>query len=356
MSTKNILFVIDSLGIGGAEKAILTLANFFLNENCNVDIIVCDNIVQFEMPEQINLHILGFKKSFLDYRKYSHKLEKMISNLQKKYDKDFDLILVHLQKATRLIKNHDQTKVYHVVHSTFSQSAFKNKSPLSVFFKKRKLQNIYNNLNIITVSEGIKKDLLDNIQIRPKSIQRIYNPINKDEITSLADEPIELDDNDYIVHVGRLAKVKRHDVLLKAFKLANINAKLILVGDGEEKSNILTLIKELHLEEKVILKGFQKNPYPYIKNAKLLVLSSEYEGLPTVLLESLILNTPVVSTNCPSGPNEILSDTLHRCLANVNDVEDLANKIRANYLHPTLQPRNTTFHYKKIIQDYLALC
>jgi len=81
------------------------------------------------------------------------------------------------------------------------------------------------------------------------------------------------------------------------------------------------------IKEQVEILGFMKNPYPVIKNAKLLILSSEREGLPTVLVEALILGTPVVSTNCISGPSEILTEDLSHYLSKVNDAEDLADKI-----------------------------
>lgn len=327
---KRLLFIIDSLGIGGAEKVTLTLAKGFVDIGYHIDIISCNNIIKFEVPEGIHLHLLGFKKSFMDYTRYRIKLHTMINDLEKQQKCRYDCIIAVLQQAIRLIEGYKHPKIFCTVHSTLSQSAFKNRHGVRLYLKQKTLQRIYNNKNIITCSSGIKDDLLNIIGIKPKSIHAIFNPIDIDLINKLSNEnpsiPTEL--FEYIVHVGRLSKVKRHDILIKAYKKSNIKMKLILVGDGEEKENIIKLIKELELEEMVILAGFQANPYPFIKNAKLFVLSSEYEGLPTVLMESLALNTPIISTNCKSGPSEIMTGTLANYLTPVNDVDTLAIKIK----------------------------
>mgnify|MGYP000700518326 CR=1 FL=1 len=113
--------------------------------------------------------------------------------------------------------------------------------------------------------------------------------------------------------------------LLDAYKKSGIKLKLVLLCSNTKE--LVDMIKERDLENSVEILGFRTNPYPYIKNAKALILSSEREGLPTVLIESLILGTPVVSTNCISGPSEILTGELSKYLANVNDSDDLALKM-----------------------------
>jgi len=359
MSKGNILLVIDSMGIGGAEKVTLTLAQGFINEDYKVDLIICDNSIGFDIPSNVTLHILDFKKSFMNYTRYSKKLHKMIDNIKKQNNHDFDLILVHLQKATRLMRNYNHPNILHTIHSNFTQSALKNNKPIKNFFRKRKLQKIYNKLDIITVSDGIKDDLLHILQIQPKSIRTIYNPIDIDKIKFLSNHSNKLIERNtpYIVHVGRFAKVKRHDILIQAFKNANIDTKLVLVGDGEEKENILTLIKKLNIEDKVILTGFLKNPYPIIKNAKILVLSSEYEGFGNVLVESLILNTMIISTNCKSGPSEIMANGLDKYLVNINDVNDLSTMIESVYNNKYTISSNLIekFSLNNILQKYIKL-
>ncbi|MDD2950989.1 MAG: glycosyltransferase, partial [Sulfuricurvum sp.] len=286
MQNKNILFVIDSMGIGGAEQITLTLARRFVDNGYDVDLIVCDNVVLLGIPSEINLHILDFKKSFMDYTRYRNKLHRKIDNLIKENGYEYDLILVELQKATRLMRGYNHPNLYHCIHSTLSQTAFKNRKGVRLFFKKRSLHKIYNGLNIITVSDGIKDDLLTTIGVKPQSIQTIYNPIDRERIARLALEPNPVQEDDYIVHVGRFDPAKRHDILLKAFAFSGLDTKLVLVGDGNQRDRIIAWIDEFGVKEKVIICGFIQNPFPVIKNAKMLVMSSEYEGFGNVIVEA----------------------------------------------------------------------
>lgn len=355
---KRILLIIDSLGIGGAERAVVNLSNGFLQENCNVDIIIIDNIIKTSPPKNANLHVLNFQKKPFRYVYYAKKLHKLIYQLENKYNKEFDLILVNLQKSTRLMRKFKHKNTYHVIRNTLSKSHLINKKGLQKYLKKRKLQKIYNNLNLITLSDGIQTDMINNLQVKPNSIQTINNSINLDFILEQSqDNNSDLIDNDYIVHVGRFSRAKRHDVLIKAFSLANLETKLILVGDGPKKSEIENLIKELNMEDKVVLVGFKKNPYPYIKNARLFVLASDYEGMPNVLIESLSLQTPVVSTNCPSGPSEILRGDFKQYLVETGNVKELAEAMKKTYENPyTVDSKLIEPYYlKTIIGKYLSL-
>ena len=359
MKNKNILFIIDSLGIGGAEKVILTLAEAFIKDHCKIHIISCEEKIEFQIPLKIEVETLGFKKSFLAYYKYSKKLHTRILKLEEKNNKEFDLILVNLQKSTKLMQGFKHKNIYHVIHSTLSQSNFKNRNQVQQYFKQKKLQKVYNDLNIITVSKGVEKDILEKIKIKPKSITTIYNPIDKINILHLSQEENPFNKHKYIVHVGRFHKAKRHDILLKAYKKADIEAKLILIGDGSKRKNIEKLIKDLELEKKVILTGFIQNPYTIIKDACFLVLSSDYEGFGNVLVEALMLNTPVISTDCPSGPNEILVKELKGFLVPTNNIKALSLKIKQEFNTPstieTITDNTSKFDIEQIIKLYKKL-
>ncbi|PNX52061.1 MAG: hypothetical protein BV458_10700, partial [Thermoplasmata archaeon M9B2D] len=138
----------------------------------------------------------------------------------------------------------------------------------------------------------------------------------------------------YIVHLGRLVPVKRHDRLLEAFALSKIDAKLILIGEGESREFIEEKVLSLGLNEKVVFAGMQRNPYAIMKDARLLVLSSDYEGLSMAILEALALGVPVVSTDCPSGPGEILRGYLENALVPVGETQQLAAMIKKQYETP----------------------
>ena len=191
--------------------------------------------------------------------------------------------------------------------------------------KKLKLYRyLYDNENIITVSQAMIKDF-DKLSIKYRSAKTIYNPFNFGLIRKKGEESIDLN-FDYIISASAFNnKQKRYDVLLDAFKQIQHDIKLIILANSQPK--LIEMIKERGLEDKVVILGFQQNPYKYIKHARLLVLASDREGLPRVIVESLILNTPVVSTNCPTGPAEVLVDELSRWLVPMENPKQLAEKI-----------------------------
>ena len=168
----------------------------------------------------------------------------------------------------------------------------------------------------------------------------IYNPFDfkniKEKAENLSEETIEskkLLNNKYFLMVARIdLKSKDFFTLLKAFKeFSNKNSeyKLFLLGDGNkiEKEKVLNKIEELELNNKVFLLGARKNPYPWIKNAKILIQSSNYEGLPTVLIEGLILEKLIISTDCPTGPKEILENGEVGELVKIGDYKSMKEKI-----------------------------
>ena len=133
-----------------------------------------------------------------------------------------------------------------------------------------------------------------------------------------------------IMGIGRLEKQKNFQLLIKAHKLLlerNINNNLVILGQGSQEMYLKSLIQKLSVEKSVIFLGFQENPYKYLKQADIFVQSSIYEGLPTVLIEALVLNIPVVATNCPDGAKEILENGKYGLLVKMNDEKALADAI-----------------------------
>lgn len=159
---------------------------------------------------------------------------------------------------------------------------------------------------IIAVSEGVKSELLSIIDA--SRIKVIYNPIDLEDVVKKSREPLShLQSKEYILGVGRLVPQKGFDTLIKAFALLNHpTLELIILGEGTEKEALISLSRQLEIEEHVHIFPFQKNPYNWMRNARLFVLSSRYEGFGLVLAEALACKVPVVSTNCNYGPSEIL--------------------------------------------------
>jgi glycosyltransferase involved in cell wall biosynthesis len=189
---------------------------------------------------------------------------------------------------------------------------------------RKQLDKVYLAKPCVAVSKGVEKDFIEIFGSKSR-ITTIYNPIDVEQVVSTSNEYIPDIEKPYIVNVGKFKQQKRHDILIKAYAKANVQEKLVLVGTGELLEASKKLAKDLSIEDKVIFTGFKKNPYPYIKHAKLMVVSSDFEGFSIAILEALALGTPIISTDCPSGPSEVLP--LHH-LTPVQDVDALALKMQ----------------------------
>jgi len=185
---------------------------------------------------------------------------------------------------------------------------------------------------IVVVSNGVREDMARLTHIPRERITVIYNPsVVKAEVWEKAQAPLEHPwfqpgQPPVLLAVGRLQVQKDFPTLLQAFaKLrAGRSARLMILGEGPERGRLEELVRSLRLEGSVELPGFTPNPYAYMARASLFVLSSLYEGLPTVLIEALCCGLPVVSTDCPSGPREILKDGQYGSLVPVGDADALS--------------------------------
>lgn len=184
---------------------------------------------------------------------------------------------------------------------------------------------------IVAVSQGVAKDLAAQTGLDARLINVLYNPVITPQLYLQAQISVNhawLDDSrvPVIVASGRFVSQKDFPTLLKAFArvLQHCPVRLILLGDGPEKASLQALTRQLQIESTVCFPGFVDNPYAYMAKAAVFVSSSRWEGLPTVLIEALALDLPVVATHCPSGPAEILSDGKYGHLVPVGDVSELA--------------------------------
>lgn len=220
---------------------------------------------------------------------------------------------------------------------------------------------------IIANSPDTKVDLKKFKITHHKKIQVIPNPVLPYNYQKLANKPIS--DNwinnkklKIILNVGRLHEQKNQRLLIKSFKYLiqmNKNLRLIILGDGQEKSNLLDLINNLKLNEFVKIVPFQENPWPYYKNADLFVLTSQWEGFGNVIVEALACGTPVISTDCPGGPAYILENGKYGRLVPPNDKGALQKEImdvidgRITFNKEELIQRGSEFSVDKIAQRYL---
>ncbi len=208
----------------------------------------------------------------------------------------------------------------------------------------------YANL-VIGISKKLSQDLSKFCNIR---VITIYSPAYDVSIFSKALKKVNLSKKfKYIINVSRFTPRKDHFTTINAFKLACDkikNLKLILIGYGPEYFNIKNLIKNLKIDKKVIILKNENNPFPYIKNSELLVLSSKYEGMGNVLVESLMLNTPVISSNCNAGPSEVLLNGKGGDLFQVSNHTELSNKIIKHFQNKKIQMKKIKIAKKKLFR------
>jgi glycosyltransferase involved in cell wall biosynthesis len=188
--------------------------------------------------------------------------------------------------------------------------------------------------HIIGNSQGVAEDLLRVTGLPCDRVKIIYNPVVTPELGELKEAEVQHPWFDHgqppvILAVGRLKPQKDFSTLIQAFARVRHTrpSRLLILGEGPERDALKTMVRELGLEEDVSLPGYVENPLAYMSRASLFVLSSRWEGLPTVLIEALYCGVPVISTDCPSGPREILADGQHGSLIPVQDVSALAEAI-----------------------------
>lgn len=218
---------------------------------------------------------------------------------------------------------------------------------------------------IVTISRGIAIELARRLALPPDKFRVIHNPIAVTEIRRQAEEPVDVPPTTYplLVAVGRLDPQKNLPLLFRAIArvVQEQPVMLYVLGEGRERPHLEALIQSLGLQAYIHLLGFQHNPYAYLKQADLFVLSSDYEGMANVLVEALAVGAPVVATDCPYGPREVLADGRYGRLVPPGDEIALAQAIlcalreRANYDPAVLRRRADEFAVERIVPQYEQL-
>ena len=190
------------------------------------------------------------------------------------------------------------------------------------------------NIHLITCPSIELKNQLRKLDIfESKRVVVLYDSvINIKEVNKKKNDPLsnEIAKNNYLLAIGRLTKQKNFDLLITAFyefNKLNDNYKLLIIGEGEEKKKIISRINQLKLDNKIILLGFKKNVYKYLKNSKAFILSSLWEEMGFVIIEAASCNTLIISSNCPNGPSEFLNYGEAGYLFNNNSVNDLVQNL-----------------------------
>jgi glycosyltransferase involved in cell wall biosynthesis len=346
--------IVGSLIGGGTQKIVEILANS-MNE-LGHEVVIFTLKGKVEIPPGLRANVVP-----LLGRSLGNKRRELITAIKQGGEVGpVDLMLTHGYEGYRLMEGVDGVNCHHVVHNAFDiRTAAELKKLRIVAFARKylKYRAVFKNKKLITASQGIADGLIRYFGVSPENVQTIYNPFDIGHIRSLGAESIQLPAADYMVHVGAFAAIKRHDLLLRAYATLETPMRLVLVGEGHLKDKIIALAQELGIADRVDFFPWQANPYPYIQNARLLVLSSDSEGLPTVVVEALILGTPVVSTDCPYGPSEILTGNLARFLVPRNDVAALAAAMTEALNNPPVinDAMVARFDHRFAVERYLEL-
>lgn len=308
-----IAFLINSLTSGGAEKIVVTIINKLQKENYEVELICLEKNIFYNISKDIKIKYLtnnsgnnnGIKKLF-EIPFLAFKLKNYIK------ENDIQIVQSHLYRANyiNVLSNilgakHQTQIVNHGIASRYKIKGLLGK--INLFL----IRNLYSKAHtIITISKEMKNDL-NNLFLFKNNQLVINNPYDIENINHLKIEEntkfVFDSKKKYLITMGRLIKLKKYDDVIKSLKNLPENVELILLGEGEEKENLKKLTKELNLKERTHFMGNVKNPFKYLSKADIFILSSETEGFPNSLIEALACNLPVISTDCISGPREILA-------------------------------------------------
>ncbi|MBN2144937.1 MAG: glycosyltransferase [Candidatus Aureabacteria bacterium] len=309
---KKILLVIPSIEGGGAERVMLHLIDYLNAKGYPIRLVLFNDVVHYpeSLPVNIEIRNLG-KKSRFSFLKLIRGVAREIREyepqvvLSSLYYANIVSTLASIftkKKFKLLLWEHNNPKSY----LTAEKYSFIKIQLMKFTYKKADV--------VITVSKVIKKIMEDNFNIPFCRAKAIYNPIPIEIIRERSYEKVEhgfLNDpqNTVLIAVGRFNAQKRYDRLLGAFKLAhavNNSMRLLILGQGSLEKDLKQLSVNLGLIDLVDFIGFKNNPYAWMKQADIFVLTSDYEGFPMVLLEAMACGIPIVSVDCPTGPDELI--------------------------------------------------
>ena len=335
-----ILVLHGHLSMGGEERVLLNVLRNLVELNYDVDLLITwnhkeNNLFENEIPKKVNYEFLfdsynGKNKLIKEIYRIKAKTT-YLKKIEKKIKKEkYDIVIDYSSNLLKYNNFDIKIPVFAWIHFSLT---FGEKLTLEKTKKYKKQYKKYS--KIFAITRVMKEEFINKVGIDEKKVELVYNPIDLKLIEKKAENVEKKYENylkqDYFLQVSRLTQQKQPEHLVDIYyklKQSGIKEKLYFIGDGEKKEIIKQKIKEYNLENDIILLGQIENPYPFFKNAKLFVHTAKYEGLPTVLLESLALGTPVVSYDCPTGPRDILGKNKeYGELISLNDKDMFVEKV-----------------------------
>ncbi len=353
---------LPSLRGGGAERVVVNLARGFAERGLQVDLVLANAEGPYlsQVPQSVRVVDLKSKRVL-------YSLPGLVRYLRMERPKALLSAMDHANVVALWAKKLARVppRVVVSVHNTISIATKRAKNMrgrmMPLFIRK-----FYPWADVIVaVSKGVAEDLAEITGLPEERIRVIYNPVITPELFAKAEEPVDHPwfrpgEPAVMLGIGRLTAQKDFPTLIRAFALVRKQrpARLMILGEGEERPKLEALVREQGLEEDVALPGFVDNPYKYMKRAAVFVLSSCWEGFGNVLVEAMACGTPVVSTDCPSGPREILDGGRWGRLVAVGDVGSMAKAIEETLDREVSQMSRgawASFELATVIDHYLKV-
>jgi glycosyltransferase involved in cell wall biosynthesis len=404
MSVQRVALLLDNLSGGGAERVVLGLASEFATLGYEVDLLVCDfhgvlcdsipsgvNLVELEANGQLAGLWAALRSSgdgiggIASFIASAHKIPRSfryITALRKYLLAQRPAVLFSaLPKASicaafAVASIDVETRVFVGIQNTVSEriASGRREGKGQMRHQVALLRHCYLQADgVIASSAGVAEDVINFLNLEASRVHVVYNPVHIPESVTSEQEPpihswLQAGAAPVILGIGRLVEQKNFPLLIRAFAVVRqrTNARLLILGgDAESKDqmvarqSLLSLAAELGIADDVDLPGYRPNPHDYLGLARVFVLSSRYEGFGNVLVEALLAGCPIVSTDCPSGPSEILDGGRFGALVPVDDVDSLAQAIlytlSAAPQSELLRRRGGEFSLDRAVNDYQRL-
>lgn len=370
MSKLRILFAMGSLGCGGSERQVLEILQHLDRSRFEPQLYLIYRTGELltEVPADVPVQAYWDRHTFPRPNwpgrillSQAHDLAETIrrERIDLVYDRTSQMTLTSWLATRRLrvprvsVAVADPQSELHSSHARFK------------FVKRRMLQRAYRSATrVVAVSEGVREGLVKFFGLPPSQVTTCYNVFDIARLERLAAEPCAEFDRQrfHIVSVGRLQREKGQLRLLEAMSLLQSDAGkreaglprplLWLVGDGPDEARLRAEVERLQLSDRVRFVGYQANPLPYVKQADLFCLPSQFEGMPNALVEAMICRTPVLSTDCPTGPSEILAGGEYGTLVPPNMPRLLAASLEDAMRNPATWRARTEAAYQSVRQRF----
>jgi glycosyltransferase involved in cell wall biosynthesis len=363
LNNPSVSIFLPALAGGGAERAMLHLAQGFADRGLKTDLVLAEAEGDYLNQVPANVRIVDLQSKFPVVLSKTMALQRHLQREQPTVL--FSALDIASSSLWAKWSARVPTRVVMCIQ-TYLSGQFQDHQPNTMGKLRPKLVKwLYPKSDgLVAASQGTAEDLAQIASLPLERIRVIYNPVVTPEMLEKSREPIEHPwflpgEPPVILGVGRLVSQKDFFTLIKAFAEVRQQrpARLMILGEGEQRSQLENLIRELNLESDVSLPGFVDNPYAYMANASVFALSSKFEGFGNVVAEAMATGTPIVSTDCPSGPAEILDNGTYGKLVPIADPSALANAILETLNNPVsqdvLRRRSLEFSTDRVVDQYM---